>query len=130
MSNSKWSKRWLYDTTVGVPKTTRWRRRINFTNLPLEENVTVDNVRGEFTSEVIEDLNHTSPFKRQKLLGDCLCDEDSEADLESDTNEDDYEELGNENSEVDLENDPKEDDHEELGYEGECFCSLLIVKLL
>jgi len=103
MSNSKWSKRWLYDSTVGVPKTTRWRRRLNFNNPPLEENVTVDNVHSEFTSEVIKDLDHTSPFKRRKLLGSCLCDENSEADHEKDPNEDDY---------------------GELGYAGEWFCEL------
>ena len=100
MLNSKWSKRWLYDTTVEVPKTTRWRRRIIFNNLPLEENVTVDNVRSEFTSEVIEDLKPHSPFKRQKLLCDCLCDKNSEDNHENDLNEDDY---------------------EQLDYEGECF---------
>ena len=46
-------KRWLYGTTPEVPKTTRWCRRIIFNNLPLEENITVDNVRSVVTSEVI-----------------------------------------------------------------------------
>ncbi|XP_068727677.1 uncharacterized protein [Montipora capricornis] len=92
MSSSKWSKRWLYDTGVEVPKTTRWRRRrrINFSNLALRENVTatVDVNRSEFSSEVMEDLRkNTSPFKRQKLFGDCLLNESIEDDDENDQDE-------------------------------------------
>lgn len=75
MSNRTWSKRWLYDSTVEVPKTTRWRRRIEFSNPALEEEI-VD-VRGEFSSEVIEDFrNNTSPLKKQKLSDDCLQNEE------------------------------------------------------
>lgn len=91
MSSSKWSKRWLYDTRVEVPKTTRWRRRrINFSNLALRENftATVDVNRIGFSSEVMEDLRkNTSPLKRQKLFGDCLLHESIEDDDENDQDE-------------------------------------------
>lgn len=90
MSSSKWSKRWLYDTRVEVSKTTRWRcRQINFSNLAFRENVTTTvDVRREFSSEVMEDLTkNTSPFKRQKLVGDCLHHENIEDDDETDQGE-------------------------------------------
>ena len=51
-------------------------------------------------------MKPTSPFKRQKHLYDCLCDE---------------------NSEDNHENDPKEDDYEQLDYEGECFFSIKLL---
>lgn len=70
MSNRKWSKRWLYDSTVEVPKATKWRRRIEVNNPPNDEEM-VD-VRGHFVTEVIDLGSNTSPFKKQKTLGDCL----------------------------------------------------------
>lgn len=69
-SNPKWNKRWLFDSTVEVPKSTKWRRTIAFNNLNNDEEI-VD-VRGEFATEVIELGSNTSPFKKQKTLGDCL----------------------------------------------------------
>ena len=71
-SNSNWSKCWLYDSTVEVPKATKWRRRLKI-NSPVNDVETVD-VRGEFASEVIDLGNNTSPFEKQKVLGDCLKD--------------------------------------------------------
>ena len=52
------------------------------------------------------DLKPTSSFKRQKLLCDCLYDE---------------------NSEDNHENDPNEDDYEQLDYEGGCFLSIKLL---
>ena len=46
MSTPRWSRRWLYDSTVEVPKTTRWRRKIDSSN-PAREDEVVD-IRGEF----------------------------------------------------------------------------------
>lgn len=78
MSNSKWSKRWLYDGTIKVPRTTKWRRRIEFSDRACEEEI--DDVRGEFSSEVYEDLgNNTSPVKKRRLLNDCLPNEKNES---------------------------------------------------
>lgn len=62
----------MYDSTVEVPKATKWRRRLEI-NSPVNDVETVD-VRGEFASEVIDLGNNTSPFKKQKVLGDCLQD--------------------------------------------------------
>ena len=76
-SNSNWSKRWLYDSTVEVPKATKWRRRLEI-NRPVND-VESENVRGEFASEVIDLGNNTSPFKKQKVLGDCLQDGESKS---------------------------------------------------
>ena len=71
-NNSNWSKCWLYDSTVEVPKATKWRGRLEI-NSPVNDVETVD-VRGEFALEVIDLGNNTSPFKKQKVLGDCLQD--------------------------------------------------------
>lgn len=70
MSNSKWNKRWLYDSTIEVPKATKWRRRIEVKKNHNDEEI-VD-VRGHFVTEVIDSGSNTSPFKKQKTLGDCL----------------------------------------------------------
>lgn len=70
MSNRKWTKRWLYDSTIEVPKATKWRRRIKVNN-PYNDEEIVD-VRGHFVTDVIDLENNTSPFKKQKTLGDCL----------------------------------------------------------
>ena len=70
---------------------TRWccHRRINFSNLTLRENVTATvDVRNKFSSKVMEDLRKaTSPFKSQKLLGDCLRHKSLEDDDENDQDE-------------------------------------------
>ena len=73
MSNPKWSKRWLYDSTVEVPRTTKWRRSLEFNNRTAEEEI-VDVRDGRFSSELIDLGNNTSPFKKRKVLGDCLPD--------------------------------------------------------
>ena len=79
MSTPRWSRRWLYDSTVEVPKTTRWRRKIDSSS-PTREDEVVD-IRGEFSSEGFVDSslvdlgNNTSPFKKQKLLDECLSNE-------------------------------------------------------
>ena len=71
MSKSRWSKRWLYDPTVEVPRTTRWRRNIELSDRTSDEEI--DDIRGKFSSEVYEDLGkNTSPFKKRKLVDECL----------------------------------------------------------
>jgi len=70
MSNRKWTKRWLYDSTIEVPKATKWRRSIEVKNPHNDEEI-VD-VRGHFVTEVIDLGSNTSPFKKQRTLGDCL----------------------------------------------------------
>lgn len=76
MPKSRWSKRWLYDPTVEVPRTTRWRRKIELSDPASDEEI--DDIRGEFSSEVYEDLGkNTSPFKKQKLLDECLQNENN-----------------------------------------------------
>lgn len=49
MPKSRWSKRWLYDPTVEVPRTTRWRRKIELSDPASDEEI--DDIRGEFSSE-------------------------------------------------------------------------------
>ena len=71
MSNRKWTKRWLYDSTIEVPKATKWRRRIKVNNTHNDEEI-VDVRHGHVVTEVIDLENNTSPFKKQKTLGDCL----------------------------------------------------------
>ena len=70
MSTSKWNKRWLYDSKVEIPKTTKWRRNNEFTN------PAVGDARQDFSSKTIDGVidlgNNTSPFKKQRILGDCL----------------------------------------------------------
>lgn len=70
MSNRKWTKRWMYDSNIEVPKATKWRRRIEVNN-PHNDEESMD-VRGHFVTEVIDLGSNTSPFKKQKTLGDCL----------------------------------------------------------
>ena len=89
MSNSKWSKHWLYDPSAKVPKTTRWRRKLEYERLVQNPDVQFNvDVQEEFSSEVIEGLrSNTSPLKRQKLLDDCLRNNDKEDQL---THNDDF----------------------------------------
>ena len=78
MSKSMWRKRWLYDSKVEVPRTTRWRRRTDFSG-PVVEHENDGVLRGEFASEVYEDWGkNTSPVKKQRLLNDCLSVEENE----------------------------------------------------
>ena len=76
MSNSKWKKRWLYDSNVEIPKTTKWRRNSKFIEPVVDDNFRVRDMREDLSSETIDmviDLGHnTSPLKKQKILGDCL----------------------------------------------------------
>ena len=76
MSNSKWEKRWLYDSNVEIPKTTKWRRSSKFIEPVVDDNFRVRDMREDLSSETIDmvvDLGHnTSPLKKQKILGDCL----------------------------------------------------------
>lgn len=83
MSISKWSKRWLYDSAAKVPKTTRWRRKLEYgSRVQKDPNAQIVDVQEEFSSEVIDDLrNNTSPLKRKKLLDDCLRDDNKEDQL-------------------------------------------------
>ena len=52
MSNRKWTKRWLYDSTIEGPKAANWRRRIEVNNLHNDEEIM--DVRGNFVTEVID----------------------------------------------------------------------------
>lgn len=77
MSKSRWSKCWLYDPTVEVPRTTRWWCNIEFSDPASDEEI--DDIRSEFSSEVYEDLGkNTSPFKKRKLLDECLQNKNSD----------------------------------------------------
>ena len=63
----------MYDSAVEVPRTTKWRRSLEFNNRTVEEEV-VDVRDGRFSSELFDLGNNTSPFKKQKVIGDCLPD--------------------------------------------------------
>ena len=91
MSKTRWSKRWLYDPTVEVPRTTRWRRNIEFSDPTSDEEI--DDIRGEFSSEVYQDLGkNTSPFKKRKLVDECL--ENKNNDGQSSYNDDSQTTVG------------------------------------
>lgn len=76
MSNSKWKKRWLYDSDVEIPKTTKWRRNSEFIEPVVDDDFRLRDVQQDLSSETIKvviDLgNNTSLLKKQKILGDCL----------------------------------------------------------
>ncbi|XP_068724371.1 uncharacterized protein [Montipora capricornis] len=72
MSSSDWKKRWLYDSKVEIPKTTKWRRRCENINHGISDDIRLGDVWEDLSSETIELGNNTSPFKRQRLLRDCL----------------------------------------------------------
>ena len=76
MSTSKWKKRWLYDSKVEIPKTTKWRRSSEFTELVVDDDFRLRDARQDLSSEtigMITDLgNNISPSKKRRILGDCL----------------------------------------------------------
>ena len=76
MSNSKWKKRWLYDSNIEIPKTTKWRRGSEFIEPVADVDFRVRDMQQDLSSETIDmviDLgNNTSPLKKQKILGECL----------------------------------------------------------
>ena len=75
-----------------MPRTTRWRRRnIEFSDPTSDEEI--DDIRGEFSSEVYEDLGkNTSPFKKRKLVDECL--ENENNDGQSSYNDDSHTTVG------------------------------------
>lgn len=66
MSNRKRSKRWLYDSTIEVPKATKWRCRIKVNN-PHNDKEIVD-VHGHFVTEVIDLEAILHRLRSRKLL--------------------------------------------------------------
>ena len=75
MASSKWTRRWLYDSEVKVPKTTRWRRKLEYGS-PVTEDGNGDRANEGDISSIIGGLrNDTSPFKKRKLIDDCLTDD-------------------------------------------------------
>ncbi|KAK2562534.1 hypothetical protein P5673_014210 [Acropora cervicornis] len=75
MASSKWTRRWLYDSEVKVPKTTRWRRKLEYGG-PVTEDGNGDRTNEGDISLIIGGLrNDTSPFKKQKLIDNCLTDD-------------------------------------------------------
>ena len=71
MSTSDWKKRWLYDSKIEIPKTTRWRRRCENINNGSDD-IRLGDAWEDLPSDTIELGSNTSPFKRQRLLRDCL----------------------------------------------------------
>ena len=79
MASSKWNKCWLYDSAVKVPKTTRWRRKLECgSDVPEDANAADHDVQGEFSSFIEGLRNITSPCKKKKLLEDCPTDDNNE----------------------------------------------------
>ena len=72
MSISDWKKRWLYNSKVEIPKTTKWRRRCENINNSISDDIRLVDVWEDLSSDTIELGNNTSPFKRQRLLRGCL----------------------------------------------------------
>ena len=67
MSISDWKKRWLYDSKVEIPKTTKWRRRCENINNSISDNIRLGDAWEDLSSDTIELGKNTSPFKRQNL---------------------------------------------------------------
>ena len=71
-----WKKRWLYDSKVEIPKTTKWRRSSEFTEPAVDDDFRLRDARQDLSSEtigMITDLgNNISPLKKRGILGDCL----------------------------------------------------------
>ena len=77
MSTSKWKKRWLYDSKVEIPKTTKWRRSSEFIEPVFDDDFHLRDARQDLSSETIDTIidlgNNISPFKKQRIFkGDCL----------------------------------------------------------
>lgn len=72
MSTSKWQKRWLYDSKVEIPKTTKWRLSSEFIEPAVYDDFRHRDVRQDLSSETIDLGNNISPFKKQRILEDCL----------------------------------------------------------
>ena len=67
MSISDW-KRWLYDCKVEIPKTTKWRRHCENINNGISDDIRLVDVWEDLSSDMIELVNNTSLFKRQRLF--------------------------------------------------------------
>ena len=50
----------------------KWRRRCENINHGISDHICLGDVWGDLSSETIELGNNTLPFKRQRLLRDCL----------------------------------------------------------
>lgn len=78
----KWKKRWLYDSKVEIPKTTKWRRSGESASLANVDNSGLGDVGQDIPSETIHGIidlgNNTSPFKKRRILRDCLSNRQSE----------------------------------------------------
>ena len=77
MSTPKWKKRWLYDSKVEIPKTTKWRRSSEVIEPAVDDNFRLRDARQDLVSSetigLITDLgNNISPLKKRRILGDCL----------------------------------------------------------
>ena len=64
MSTSKWQKRWLYDSKVEIPKTTKWRLSSEFIEPAVYDDFRHRDVRQDLSSETI-DLGNNNCHQRQ-----------------------------------------------------------------
>ena len=73
MSLLSWSKQWMFDNDIEIPKTTKWRRSICRKNGEFEfvnTSTAVDNIKDDGHRNVSLDIysdSNTSPLKRQKI---------------------------------------------------------------
>lgn len=71
MSRKNWTKRWLFDSTIEIPKVTKWRRKVEVNTCNNDEEI--GDVRGDFATEACDLGSNTSPLKKPRTtLGDCL----------------------------------------------------------
>ena len=67
MSISDWKKRWLYDSKVEIPKTTKWRRRCENINDSISDDICLGDVWKDLSSDTTELVNNTSLFIKGKV---------------------------------------------------------------
>ena len=56
MSISDWKKRWLYDSKVEIPKTTKWRRRFENINNGISDDIRLGDVWEDLSYIIIIQL--------------------------------------------------------------------------
>lgn len=64
MSRKNWTKRWLFDSTIEIPKVTKWRRKVEVNTCNNDEEI--GDVRGDFATEACDLGSNTSPLKKPR----------------------------------------------------------------
>ena len=66
MASSKWTRRWLYDSEVKVPKITRWRRKLEYGSVVTEDGNGDRANEGDISLIIGSLRNDTSPVLKSE----------------------------------------------------------------